>query len=126
MLVSKIHLGPAVRCQHKRGFGQKAPHPGQHGAFGPHGQAAGDAHGRREFALSHEPRTRPDCLYFSLGDRESRTGNPYLQTVQARTEELEARFAAQGVRTVFELNPGSHNKNAAARTAAGIRWILNR
>jgi predicted alpha/beta superfamily hydrolase len=82
--------------------------------------------GLREFALSHEPRTKPECLYFSLGDRESRTGNPYLQTVQARTEELEARFAAQGVRTVFELNPGSHNKNAAARTAAGIRWILNR
>ena len=38
--------------------------------------------GFKEYVLSHPPIHRPDCVYFSLGDRESKTRNPVLQTVQ--------------------------------------------
>ena len=30
----------------------------------------------------------------------------------------------QGIDTVFRLNPGGHFKNSTARTAAGIRYLL--
>lgn len=78
----------------------------------------------REYVLTHEMTVRPECLYLSLGDRECRTRNPYLKTVQERTEEIAAHYAAQGIDTRFQLNPGNHFKNAVRRTAAGISWIV--
>lgn len=80
----------------------------------------------REYVLTHETMARPACLYLSLGDRECRTGNPYLKTVQERTEEIAAHYAAQGIDTHFQLNPGNHFKNPVRRMAAGIDWILKR
>lgn len=62
--------------------------------------------------------------YLSLGDRECRTGNPYMKTVQERTEEIAALCSRRGIDTVFQLNPGNHFKNTADRTAAGIAWCL--
>lgn len=80
----------------------------------------------REYVLTHETVGRPECLYLSLGDRECRTGNPYLKTVQERTEEIAAHYAGQGIDTMFQLNPGNHFKDSVGRTAAGIDWILKR
>lgn len=82
--------------------------------------------GFREYVLAHEPMGRPEHLYLSLGDRECRTGNPYLRTVQERTEEIAAHYAGMGIDTAFWLNPGNHFKNVFRRTAAGIAWILER
>ena len=78
----------------------------------------------REYVFSHEMKREPECIYFSLGDRECRTGNPYLRTVQECTEEIEAFYRGKGIDTVFRSNPGGHTKNAVGRTAAGIAWIL--
>ena len=80
----------------------------------------------REFVFSHEMKRKPDYLYFSLGDRECKTSNPYLRTVQNNTEEIEAYYREKGIETVFRLNPGNHFKNAADRTAKGIAWLLNK
>ena len=33
----------------------------------------------------HEMKRKPDCLYFSLGDKESSTDNPILNVVQQNT-----------------------------------------
>ena len=44
--------------------------------------------GFKEYIFSHEPKRRPDCIYFSLGDREAKTRNPVLKTVQENTEEI--------------------------------------
>lgn len=82
--------------------------------------------GFREYVLGHEMKGRPEHLYLSLGDRECRTGNPYLKTVQERTEEIAARYAGMGIDTHFQLNPGNHFKNVLRRIAAGIAWILDR
>ena len=80
----------------------------------------------REYVLAHEMMGCPECLYLSLGDRESRTGNPYLKTVRERTEDIAAHYARQGIDALFRLNPGNHFKNAPGRTAAGIFWLLER
>lgn len=80
--------------------------------------------GFREYVLAHEMAASPERIYLSLGDRECRTGNPYLKTVQAHTEEISAFYVKKGIDTKFQLNPGGHFKNAVQRTAAGIAWIL--
>ena len=82
--------------------------------------------GFEEYVFSHEMQGGITHLYFSLGDRECRTKNPYLQTVQTHTEKIEAFFSQHNVDTVFQLNAGNHYKNAVQRTAAGITWILGK
>ncbi len=80
----------------------------------------------KEYIFSHDMRIRPDRMYFSLGDKESKTRNQYLKTVQDNTAEIQAFYAGQGIDSVFVLNPGNHYVNGAERTAAGIDWILRK
>lgn len=80
----------------------------------------------KEFIFSHEMKIKPDYLYFSLGDKECKTRNPYLKEVQHNTQELEAFYRSKNINTIFQLNPGNHYHQAAERTAAGINWLLNR
>lgn len=82
--------------------------------------------GFKEYICSHEPKRRPDRIYFSLGDREAKTRNPILKTVQENTETIHAHFLAQGIDTAFQLNPGNHFVQGIERTVAGIRWLLGR
>ena len=82
--------------------------------------------GMKEYIFSHELKRRPDCMYFSLGDKESKTRNTVLQSVQKNTEEIHAFYQARGIDTVFHLNSGNHYEHAAERTAAGIAWLLSR
>ena len=78
----------------------------------------------KEYALTHEMRKRPAKLYLSLGDREARTRNSVLMTVQRNTEELAEHYRSLGLDVTWELNPGNHFKDAALRSAKGIRAIL--
>lgn len=80
--------------------------------------------GFREYVFSHEMERKPERLYFSLGDRECKTANLCLRTVEENTEAIEAFYRGKGIETVFRRNPGGHHKNAAARVAAGIGWLL--
>lgn len=82
--------------------------------------------GFQEYVSTHEMAGDITHVYLSLGDRESRTGNPYIKTVQERTEEIAALYTQKGIDTTFQLNPGNHFKNVLRRTAAGIVWILDR
>jgi predicted alpha/beta superfamily hydrolase len=82
--------------------------------------------GIKEYLFSHRPKRRPDRIYFSLGDRESRTRNPLLKTVRQNTEEIHAFYRSQGIDTVFRLNPGNHYSHGVERTAAGIAWLLGK
>ena len=82
--------------------------------------------GMKEYILSHEPKRRPDHIYFSMGDKESKTRNPILRNVRQNTEEIQASYQGKGIDTVFQLNPGNHYDHAAERTAAGIAWLLSR
>lgn len=80
----------------------------------------------KEYIFSHEPKRRPDCIYFSQGDKESKTRNPVLRSVRQNTEEIQAFYQAKGIDTVFQLNPGNHYDHAVERTAAGLCWLLSR
>ena len=82
--------------------------------------------GMKEYIFSHEPKRRPDCMYFSLGDKESKTRNPVLRNVRQNTEEIQAFYQAKGIDTVFQLNPGNHYNHAAERSAVGLCWLLSR
>lgn len=82
--------------------------------------------GMKEYIFSHETKCRSDCMYFSLGDKESKTRNPVLRNVRQNTEEIQAFYQAKGIDTVFQLNPGNHYDHAVERTAAGICWLLSR
>ena len=82
--------------------------------------------GMKEYIFSHEPKRRPDCIYFSLGDKESKTRNPVLRSVRLNTEETQAFYQGKGIDTVFQLNPGNHYNHAIERTAAGLCWLLSR
>ena len=82
--------------------------------------------GFKEYIFSHEPKRWPDCIYFSLGDREAKTRNPVLKTVQENTEEIHDFYQGKGINTVFQLNPGNHFFQGIERTVAGLQWLLGR
>ena len=77
-----------------------------------------------DFAKTTPFATKPDSIYLSLGDRESKTKNPLLATVQENAEALAEFYTAQGIKTIFELNKGNHFADNQARLAKGIKWIL--
>lgn len=80
--------------------------------------------GLKEYLLSHEMQNRPDCLYFSLGNKESKTRNPAMKVVEQNTWEIEGFFHSKGVKTVFQLNPGGHFQEPEKRVAAALGWLL--
>ncbi|MCM1567927.1 MAG: alpha/beta hydrolase-fold protein [Roseburia sp.] len=82
--------------------------------------------GFKEYAMSHPPKKWPEHLYFSLGDKEGQTRNPYLKAVQANTEELTDFYRRQQINTTFHTNPGNHFTETAKRSAHGIQWLLSR
>ena len=82
--------------------------------------------GMKEYLFSHEPKRWPDCIYFSLGDKESKTRNPVLRSVRQNTEEIHAFYQGKGIDTVFQMNPGNHYDRAEERTATGLYWLLSR
>ena len=82
--------------------------------------------GMKEYIFSHEPKRWPDCVYFSLGDKESKTRNQVLRNVRQNTEEIHTFYRGKGIDTVFQLNSGNHYNQAVERTVAGICWLLSR
>ena len=82
--------------------------------------------GMKDYIFSHEPKRWPDCMYFSLGDKESKTRNSVLRNVRQSTEEIRTFYQGKGIDTVFHQNPGNHYNHAVERTAAGLCWLLSR
>lgn len=79
--------------------------------------------GFKDYVFSHEMKVKPNKLYFSLGDAESKTRNQYLRTVRENTEAIEYFYREKGIETVFKLNRGGHFSDAPKRAADGIMWI---
>ncbi|MBD5560494.1 MAG: alpha/beta hydrolase [Clostridia bacterium] len=77
-----------------------------------------------EYVKQHPYPKKPACIYLSLGDKETHTKNPYLQTTHTCMTELEACFLGAGIDTVFETNEGGHHDHAVRREARGIIWAL--
>ena len=69
---------------------------------------------------------RPDRVYLSVGDRESRTRNAFMRAVEDCDRALLDIYLSKGVDAVFETNPGNHFRDADIRLAKGISWVLSR
>ena len=79
--------------------------------------------GFADFAQAHLPQPLPRRVYLSVGDREARTRNPVMRTVEDNTRRLRDIYAAAGVDVRFELNPGNHFQQPDARMARGVAWL---
>lgn len=77
-----------------------------------------------DFVKEHEFCRKPERLYFSLGNKEAKTKNPVMKTVEERTKELHRWYKKKDIHTVYEENPGNHFQDAVNRMARGIVWIL--
>lgn len=77
-----------------------------------------------EFVSGNDLKSRPDRLYMSLGDRESRTRNPVMATVGERTDAVSKVLSSRVSEFRFEINPGNHFADPAGRMAKGIAWVL--
>lgn len=78
------------------------------------------------YVRAHDFLKKPETIYLSLGDRESRSRNPYLRQVQTCMETLDGIYKEKGILSVFEENPGNHYQDASLRLAKGITWTLSR
>ena len=77
-----------------------------------------------DFVRSHDMKRAPEKLYLSLGDKEAKTRNPYLKTVQENTEAAVQLYRDRGLDVTWELTPGNHFRDAELRSAKGILGIL--
>ena len=77
-----------------------------------------------DYVFKHEMLRKPEKLYLSLGDKEARTRQTLLKTVQHNTEAITEHYRSQGIDVIFEMNEGNHFKEPALRSAKGIIAIL--
>lgn len=80
--------------------------------------------GFKNYVFTHTMKRKPEKVYLSLGDKEARTGNKVLNTVQSNTEEIVEYLRRQSMKVEWELNPGNHFQQAALRSAKGIAALL--
>ena len=80
----------------------------------------------KEYIFTREPKRWPDCMYSSLGDKESKTRNPVLRSVRQNTEEFQTFYRNKGVDSAFHLNPDNHYNHAVERITTGLCWFLSR
>ena len=78
----------------------------------------------KDYVLENSMKRMPDKLYLSLGDKEAKTKQQLLKTVQANTEAIVEHYRHLEINLTFELNPGNHFKDAAIRSAKGIIAII--
>lgn len=78
----------------------------------------------KDFIRENKMVSRVEKLYFSLGDKESKTKNKVFMSVETNTKEIEQFYRENGITTIYEINEGNHFRDAELRMAKGIKWIL--
>lgn len=76
-----------------------------------------------EYLDEHPPVSTVKKAYLSLGDREKKTGEPRMKTVEDCSVKVYDMIRSRGIDSVFELNPGNHFTDITNRIAKGIRWL---
>lgn len=79
----------------------------------------------KEYCLSNRMNKLPNKIYFSLRDKEAKTRNPILKTVEDNTRELAKYFKSQGSEVIFEINQGNHFNDVTLYCANEIKSILD-
>jgi uncharacterized protein YjcR len=65
-------------------------------------------------------------VYLSLGDKEAKTRNAVMSTVDKRIQEVYEYLKEKGVNCIFEWNKGNHFMDAEIRTAKAFSWLLKK
>ena len=79
--------------------------------------------GWMDFVRTRTPKARR--IYLSLGDKESRTRNATMATVEERIREYAGILAGtEGLASTLEWNPGNHFVDADRRTARAFLWTV--
>lgn len=76
-----------------------------------------------DFMAQYSPQQLPRAIYFSVGDKEARTRQTRMATVQTATEQTSAYWQQYGVPTTFELNAGGHFQDIPQRLAKAVAWF---
>ena len=61
-------------------------------------------------------------LYLSVGDKEKKTKNPLMSSVETKTEQIAAMFSGK-MPVRFETNPGNHFFPPRERMARAVSWL---
>jgi predicted alpha/beta superfamily hydrolase len=77
-----------------------------------------------EFMRANETKKPRPRMYFSVGDREKRTRNPWFSTIEDKMREATDILRARGAEVVFHLETGNHFADENPRVARGIDWIV--
>lgn len=67
---------------------------------------------------------KPEAVYFSLGDRETKVSNPALRVTEDVMKKLSENCRNRGVASLYEQNPGNHYTDCVNRVVKGIDWVL--
>lgn len=77
-----------------------------------------------EYAESHRIPAKVRRAYFSVGNKEAKSKNILMQTVEENTRKIEKTVSDRNIQTKFELNQGGHFTDENKRLARGIDWII--
>lgn len=78
-----------------------------------------------QFVKENELQKIPEKMYFSLGNKESKTKNEMMAKVEEITKFLEHFYYEKRIKTIYEENEGNHFQDVSNRIAKGICWILD-
>lgn len=78
-----------------------------------------------QYIEKNEFKTHPDKIYFSLGNKESKTRNELMSQVEEKTKYAEQYYKSKNIKTIYEENEGNHFQDVIYRIAKGICWILD-
>ena len=67
---------------------------------------------------------RSQCVYLSLGDKEAKTRNAVMATVEDKIRAAHDLLNGQGIRCILERNPGNHFQEPEIRTAKAFAWVM--
>ena len=78
-----------------------------------------------EYIENNELKIIPNKIYFSLGNKESKTKNELMAKVEEKTKYAKQYYSDKNIETMYEVNEGNHFQNVIERISKGICWILN-
>ena len=77
-----------------------------------------------DFAKENRLSDKVECIYLSLGDKEARTKNQLMASVEDNTRIIYEMYRNK-IKCTFEMNEGNHFKDAAYRLYKGLKYILS-
>lgn len=77
-----------------------------------------------EFIEENHIAKKSPKVYLSLGDKEHKTRNERMATIEDCTNKTVEILKAQGSDVLFEMNSGNHFANVPERITKGIKWLI--